>query len=253
MRDKAYGTYNLETPPEHFVHFLENHDQMANSARGFRRSTLASPARIRAVTALWLLGPQTPSFFQGQEFGATNPFNYFFGLEGDEAAAVAAGRRASVSNFPGVADPRMQERLPDPAHPATFEGSKLDWAKAEQNAGLLALQRNLIDMRRSDKSSSQASDRRVDGAVLGDAALVIRYLTPHADGHRLLFLNLGRDLPMAVIAEPLLAPPEGCRWTVTWSSEHPDYDGAGRRPLDPEQFWILPGDCALLFSAEPRS
>ncbi|MDB5613575.1 MAG: malto-oligosyltrehalose trehalohydrolase protein, partial [Devosia sp.] len=73
MRDTAYGTYNLETPPEHFVHFLENHDQVANSARGFRLSTLTSPARLRAVTALFLLGPQTPCLFQGQEFGATNP------------------------------------------------------------------------------------------------------------------------------------------------------------------------------------
>lgn len=253
MRDKGYGTYNLETSAEHFVHFLENHDQVANSARGFRLASLASPARIRAVTALWLLGPQTPSFFQGQEFGASNPFHYFLGLDGDDAAAVAAGRRASVSNFPGVADPKMQERLPDPANFSTFEESRLDWAEADRNSGLLALHRDLIKLRRSDASFSQASERQVDGAVLGDAALVIRYRTPHAVGHRLLFLNLGRDLHMAVIPEPLLAPPQGCRWALAWSSEHPDYDGAGRRPIDPEQFWILPGDCALVFCAEPRS
>jgi maltooligosyltrehalose trehalohydrolase len=38
---------------------------------------------------------------------------------------------------------------------------------------------------------------------------------------------------------------------VGWSSEHPDYDGAGRRPIDPAQFWILPSDCALVFRSEP--
>ncbi|MGB3339842.1 MAG: malto-oligosyltrehalose trehalohydrolase [Devosia sp.] len=253
MRDKAYGTYNLATPPEHFVHFLENHDQVANSARGFRLSTLASPARLRAVTSLLLLGPQTPCLFQGQEFGATNPFLYFFGLEGDEARTVAEGRRTSLSNFPSVADPEMQARLPDPSNPETFRRSKLDWQEAEQHVGMVALHRDLLRMRREDPSFSQASERRIDGAVIGDGALLIRYLTPDPAGHRLLLLNLGRDLQIGVVAEPLLAPADGHRWSVAWSSEHPDYDGAGRRPIDPEQFWILPSDCALVFRSETRT
>ena len=252
MRDKAYGTYNLETPSEHFVHFLENHDQVANSARGFRLASLASPARVRAVTSLFLLGPQTPCLFQGQEFGATNPFRYFLGLEGDEAKAGAEGRRKSVTNFPSVGDPVMQARLPDPADPMTFEGSKLDWSEAEHHAGILALHRDLLVLRRSDPAFSQASERRIDGAVIGEAALLVRYLTPDPAGHRLLLLNLGRDLQVGVVAEPLLAPPDGHRWVVGWSSEHPDYDGAGRRPIDPAQFWILPGDCALVFNSEPH-
>lgn len=252
MRDKAYGTYNLATPAEHFVHFLENHDQVANSARGFRLSTLATPARLRAITSLLLLGPQTPCLFQGQEFGATNPFLYFFGVEGDDARVVADGRRKSLSNFPSVADPAMQERLPDPSSLATFEASKLDWDEACRHAGLLALHRDLLRMRRDDASFSQASERRIDGAVIGEQALLIRYLTPDPAGHRLLLLNLGRDLHVGVIAEPLLAPCDGHRWEVSWSSEHPDYDGAGRRSIDSEQFWILPGDCALVFRSQER-
>lgn len=251
MRDKAYGTYNLATPAEHFVHFLENHDQVANSARGFRLATLASPARVRAVTSLLLLGPQTPCLFQGQEFGATNPFLYFLGLDGEEAQAGAEGRRHSVSNFPSVTDPVMQERLPVPADPATFQSSKLDWAEAERQAGILSLHRDLLTMRRTDTTFSQASERHIDGAVIGEAALLIRYFTPDPAGHRLMLLNLGRDLQFGVAAEPLVAPPRGHRWSVAWSSEHPDYDGAGRRPIDPAQFWILPSDCALVFTPEP--
>lgn len=253
MRDKAYGTYNLATPPEHFVHFLENHDQVANSARGFRLSSLMSPARLRAVTSLLLLGPQTPCLFQGQEFGATNPFLYFFGVSGDDARTVAEGRRKSLTNFPGVADSVMQERLPDPADPTTFEASKLDWAEAERHAGILALHRDLLRMRREDPAFSQGGERRIDGAVIGDAAVLIRYFTPNLSGHRLLLLNLGRDLQIGVVAEPLLAPADGHRWQVAWSSEHPDYDGAGRRPIDPEKFWVLPSDCALVLRSEPRS
>jgi maltooligosyltrehalose trehalohydrolase len=252
MRERRYGTYNLDTPPERFVHFLENHDQVANSARGFRLSTLATPARLRAITAMLLLGPQTPCLFQGQEFGATNPFQYFLGLDGHEAAAVAEGRRQSVSHFPSVGDPAMQERLPDPADPATFAQSKLDWSEADRHPGIVALHRDLIAIRRTDPSFSQASTRRIDGAVIGEHALLIRYLTPDPAGHRLLLLNLGRDLHVGVVAEPLLAPPDGHGWTLQWSSEHPDYDGAGRRPADMDTFWILPGDCALLFRSEPR-
>jgi maltooligosyltrehalose trehalohydrolase len=211
-----------------------------------------SPARLRAVTSLLLLGPQTPCLFQGQEFGATNPFLYFFGVSGDDARAVAEGRRKSLTNFPGVADPVMQERLPNPADPATFEASKLDWAEAECHAGILALHRDLLRMRREDPAFSQAGERRIDGAVIGEAAVLIRYFTPDPGGHRLLLLNLGRDLQIGVIAEPLLAPADGHRWQVAWSSEHPDYDGAGRRPIDPEKFWILPSDCALVLRSEPR-
>jgi maltooligosyltrehalose trehalohydrolase len=252
MRDKAYGTYNLDTPAEHFVHFLENHDQIANSARGFRLATLASPARVRAITSLLLLGPQTPCLFQGQEFGASNAFLYFFGVDGDEARAVAEGRRKSLTNFASVGDPEMQARLPEPSDAATFERSKLDWSEAERHAGLLALHRVLLQIRREDPTFSQASARSVDGAVIGDAAMLLRYLTPDPAGHRLLLLNLGRDLHMAVMAEPLLAPPDGHRWVLAWSSEHPEYDGAGRQPVNPEQFWILPGDCAVLLRSEAR-
>lgn len=251
MRDKAYGTYNLDTAPHHFIHFLENHDQVANSARGFRLSALGSPARIRAITALLLLGPQTPCLFQGQEFGATNPFLYFFGLSGDDARSVSNGRRKSLTNFPSVADPVMQGRLPDPSDIATFAASKLDWNQVQTNAGILALHRDLLKIRREDRSFSQTSERRIDGAVIGDNALLIRYITPDPTGHRLLLFNLGRDLHIGVVAEPLLAPVECHRWSPCWSSEHPDYDGAGRRPMDPASFWIMPGDCALVLRSEP--
>jgi maltooligosyltrehalose trehalohydrolase len=252
MRDRAYGTYNLDTPSEHFVHFLENHDQIANSARGFRLGTLAAPARVRAVTSLLLLGPQTPCLFQGQEFGASNPFLYFLGLEGDEAKAVAEGRRKSLTHFPSVADPVMQASLPDPSDLTTFERSKLDWSEAERHAGMLALHRDLLALRRNDETFSQRAERRIDGAVIGDAALLVRYLTPDPAGHRLLLVNLGRDLQIGVVAEPLLAPPDGHRWTVAWSSENPAYDGAGQRPMDTDRFWILPSDCALLLRSEVR-
>lgn len=251
-RDRAYGTYNLETPSRHFVHFIENHDQVANSPRSLRLSLLASPARLRAITALLLLGPQTPCLFQGQEFGSTRPFYYFFGAGEEHAKAVAEGRAASLIHFPGVADPSMLERLANPADPETFARSKLDWSEAERHQALLGLHRDLLRLRQTDSAFCQEATRRVDGAVLGGRALLLRYMTPAPEEHRLILFNIGRDLPMAVTAEPLLAPPDGHVWSLAWSSEHPDYDGAGRRPVDPDHFWILPGDCTVVLRSVVR-
>ncbi len=53
-------------PPSAFIAFTQNHDQVANSARGLRGHLLTSPGRWRAMTALLLLSPATPMLFQGQ-------------------------------------------------------------------------------------------------------------------------------------------------------------------------------------------
>lgn len=252
MRDKAYGTYNLDTPAEHFVHFLENHDQVANSAKGWRLAKLMSPARLRAITPLLLLGPQTPCLFQGQEFGSSKPFLYFAGRTGEEAEAVAEGRKKGLMDFPSVPDPEMLANLARPDDPATFEISKLDWSELSSNSDLMALHRDLLVLRKSQPGFSQKSARRIDGAVIGEGAFVLRFLLADPSQHRLLLCNLGRDLHMAVTPEPLLAPPDGHRWVLEWSSEHPKYGGAGRRPVEPEKFWILPSNCTLVLRAETR-
>src|SRR5262249_43484124 len=67
----------LDIPAPQFVTFLENHDQVANSARGLRVHQMTSPGRYRAMTGLLLLAPGTPLLFQGQEFGASAPFLFF--------------------------------------------------------------------------------------------------------------------------------------------------------------------------------
>ena len=253
MRNAVYGTDNLDTPANQIVHFLENHDQVANSAQGLRLSGLMSQSRLRAITALLLLGPQTPCLFQGQEFCATNPFLHFLGVTGDAARAVREGRMESLRNFPSVADPAMLECLPDPADSAAFAASKLDWAEAHSHSRMLSLHCDLIRIRRHSPAFSQRSRRQVDGAVVGDGALLMRYRTERTSEQKLLLCNLKRDLNIGVLAEPLLAPPGGRRWVIEWSSEHPDYGGAGRRPFDTDQFSILPADTAIVLTSEART
>ncbi|HYP08136.1 MAG TPA: alpha-amylase family glycosyl hydrolase, partial [Bryobacteraceae bacterium] len=50
------GTTSLNIPKSTFITFLENHDQIANSASGKRMHQLSSPSLHRAMTAVTLLG-----------------------------------------------------------------------------------------------------------------------------------------------------------------------------------------------------
>src|SRR5207253_758689 len=92
----------------------------------------------------------------------------------------------------------------------------------------------------------------VDGAVLSDAAFVLRWLTD--EGHdRLLVVNLGRDLHLSPAPEPLLAPPDGMRWETLWSSEDVDYGGCGTAPLETtDEGWRIPGEAAVVLKPAER-
>jgi maltooligosyltrehalose trehalohydrolase len=61
-------------------------------------------------------------------------------------------------------------------------------------------------------------------------------------------VNLGADLELPSVAEPLVAPPPGATWTVAWSSEDPRYGGGGTPDLDEARGFRLPGQSALLLA-----
>ncbi len=226
------GTPALDLPATSFVTFLENHDQVANSARGERLTTLTSPGMLRAMTAVVLLGPATPMLFQGQEWGSTRPFAYFADHKPELAKAVNEGRRKFLSQFPSCATEAAQAQVPTPHDEATFTACKLDWSERERNQGWLALHRDLLRLRHDDQAFARGDCSCIHGAVVDHDALVLRFACPTGD--RLLVVNLGRDLSLGSIAEPLLAPPYQHRWRTLWSSEDPQYGGQGTGPVESE-------------------
>jgi maltooligosyltrehalose trehalohydrolase len=242
---KRRGTSTFGLPPATFVTFIQNHDQIANSARGHRRHLLTSPGRYRAMTALMLLGPGTPMLFQGQEFGASAPFLYFADHKPELARQVRKGRAEFLHQFPALAAPEMQRELADPADLATFEASKLDHGERERNEEMYALHRDLLVLRREDTVFTSQRPGALDGAVLADEAFVLRYFDGE-QGDRLLLVNLGRELSIDPVPEPLLAPPAGARWELRWSSEDPRYGGFGTAPVETEENWHLPGESAIV-------
>ncbi|MCE9546966.1 MAG: DUF3459 domain-containing protein, partial [Planctomycetia bacterium] len=246
------GTPTTGLPAAAFVTFLENHDQVANSATGQRPAQLASPGVWRAMTTLWLLSPQTPMFFQGQEFGATTPFLYFADFSGREAKGVATGRANFLKQFPSLATPEAQARLHNPTDPAIFQQCKLNFAERTTRRELYDLHIDLLALRRDDPVFRQQQADRIDGAALGADCLVLRYFGQEGDD-RLLLVNFGRDLLLTPVSEPLLAPPAEREWTPLWSSADAKYGGGGAAPIETKEGWRIPGETGAVLAATIRN
>jgi maltooligosyltrehalose trehalohydrolase len=246
------GSPALDLPPGRFINFIQNHDQVANTARGERPNMIATPGKYRALTALLLLAPGTPMLFQGQEFGASTPFLYFCDHKAEISKMVREGRAKFLGQFRSLSLPEMQPIFADPGNPHTFEASKLDFTEREKNSELYSLHKDLIALRKGDTVFSSPRCRGVDGAVLAPLAFVLRYFG-EGNGDRLVVINLGTDLHLDPAPEPLLAPPFGKSWRVSWSSEDPKYGGLGTFPPDTEDNWRIPGNAAVVLSSEPSS
>ncbi|WP_119300797.1 malto-oligosyltrehalose trehalohydrolase [Dongia deserti] len=247
-QNKKRGSCTRGLPRSTFVNFLQNHDQIANSGRGVRVHVLAGPALYRTMTALLLLLPGTPMLFQGQEFASSSPFLYFADHKPEIAALVRHGRAEFLAQFPSLATPQMQAVLTDPGDLETFRRSKLDWSEQQEHEDVLALHRDLLALRRTDAALRALESIEVDGAVLSGNALVLRYFSPdRAD--RLVLANLGDDLQLERLPEPLLAPPVDLSWAVLWSSEDPRYGGSGTPEMESERGWHVPANTVLLVGA----
>jgi maltooligosyltrehalose trehalohydrolase len=239
------GTSSLNIGPKAFVTFLENHDQVANFGRSQHLRLMSGAGRYRAMTGLWLLGPGTPMFFQGQEYGAETPFYYFAGHTGDLAKAVTEGRAEFMLQFANQDTPEMKCSFKDPEDRKTFLQSCLDPAEYGIHPEIVQLHTDLLKLRRDDPVIRGSSPWSIDGAVLGGSCFVLRYLTPTQDD-RLIVVNLGTGLDVPHLPEPLVAPPKGHRWHMKWSSELPVYGGGGAYPPDRFGAWHVPGESTQL-------
>ena len=223
------GEPSGELPPGAFVAFMQNHDQIGNRAFGERINAIASPEAVHAVAAVYLLLPQTPMLFMGEEWGSSQPFPFFCDFEGELAELVRKGRRDEFKSFPEFHDPEQRERIPDPQAEETFRSGKLDWAQTQQDvhADWLAWYTRILAVRREKIQPLLA---RIGGhagsyGVLGTGAVTVRWKL-EGGGELALAANLADDstdgfppLQGSVIwqegadpAETLFRP-----WSVRWT------------------------------------
>ncbi|HLF48912.1 MAG TPA: malto-oligosyltrehalose trehalohydrolase, partial [Methylomirabilota bacterium] len=150
-----------------FVGCLQNHDQVGNRARGDRTSHLLGVGRLKIGATLMLTAPFVPMLFQGEEWGASTPFQYFTDHDDpDLGRAVREGRWREFVAFGW--DP---EEIPDPQALATFERSKLDWGEVSRapHADLLYWHQRLIRLRHEQRDLSDGRLDRVRAAFDEDA------------------------------------------------------------------------------------
>jgi maltooligosyltrehalose trehalohydrolase len=146
-RDRVHGRSAMGVPGWRFLGYSQNHDQVGNRVKGERLVQVAGLARAKIAAALELTAPFTPLIFQGEEWAASTPFQYFTDHEDLELGRlISEGRRREFAAFGWDLG-----EVPDPQDAATFERSKLDWGELgkEPHAAVLDWYKRLIQLRKS--------------------------------------------------------------------------------------------------------
>ncbi len=144
-RKRVHGRLVRGLPGWRFLGYSQNHDQVGNRAKGERLAHFVSPGRAKIAAALELTAPFVPMIFQGEEWAASAPFQYFTDHDAELGKLVSEGRKKEFAAFGW--DPA---EVPDPQARETFERSKLNWDERGQgaHAQMLAWYRKLIALRR---------------------------------------------------------------------------------------------------------
>jgi maltooligosyltrehalose trehalohydrolase len=153
-RQRSHGRPPRGLTTDRFLSYIQNHDQIGNRAQGDRISASLDVETVKACAAVVLLSPFVPMLFQGEEWAASTPFQFFADHRHNGLAdAVRDGRRAEFASFGWTPD-----QVPDPVAPETFKRSKLAWKEATEspNADVLDWHKRLIELRRTRSMSARS-------------------------------------------------------------------------------------------------
>lgn len=148
FRKRTVGNDPKGLPPHNFVVCIQNHDQVGNRLLGERLSQLVSFESQKLAATLLLSAPFVPMLFMGEEFGETNPFQYFINhTDPDLVKAVQEGRKKEFEYF---FHSHSDSEFPDPQDTDTFKKSKLNWnfPEDEQKKHTFEYYKELLKLRK---------------------------------------------------------------------------------------------------------
>ena len=179
-RGRAHGVAidTAAMPSWRLVVCAQNHDQVGNRAVGDRNVDSLDDDQLACAALLTLAGPFTPMLFQGEEWAASTPFQFFTShAEPELAEATARGRIEEFSRLGW--DPAI---VPDPQDPETFERSRLDWSELGEgrHARILDVYRQLAGLRQTLPQLTDPSFERTRCTADEDT----RLFTMRRSGHR---------------------------------------------------------------------
>lgn len=217
------GKPSAHLPSTAFIAFIQNHDQIGNRLFGDRLNEALPAERMQALASIYLLAPQIPMIFMGEEWAASTRFPYFCDFGEELNAAVREGRKREFGHDPDQAG--LLEDAPDPTKEKTFLSAKLDWDEIGrgEHQDMLAHYRRLIALRQKhvipllDDIGSQRAEYRVHGGVVdvrwfaGERRLILLANTAESEA--------SVDIPVEatrIFPEHRTAPSRLAAWEVLW-------------------------------------
>ncbi len=119
-------------PPTAFISFIQTHDLIGNRIFGDRLTATVSKEAVRAIAAIYLLLPQIPMLFMGEEWAATTPFPFFCDYHGELAEQIRKGRCEQLTKQDPAPSEEELRRAPDPQAEETFRSAQLRWEESEE-------------------------------------------------------------------------------------------------------------------------
>ena len=197
-RKRRHGNASGGLPPERFVVFAQNHDQVGNRLLGERLSQLVSFEALKLAAAAVLLSPFVPLIFMGEEYGETAAFMYFVSLS--EPALIEAVRKGRQDEFAAF---DWDGQIPDPQDPKTFQACKLnhDLRAGGSSLELYNFVRELIRLRKELPALSRNHGEEREAIAFERERLlwVRRWRSEH---QAVIIFNFGSEPATAVLPFP---------------------------------------------------
>jgi maltooligosyltrehalose trehalohydrolase len=231
FRKRKFGASSVSIPPNRFIVFGMNHDQVGNRVHAERLCMLVDFERLKLAAAAILLSPYIPMLFMGEEYADESPFYYFISHE-DPALieAVREGRKKEFSAFASEGEP------PDAYAEETFRASRLKWFKRNEgkHAIIRAWHKELISMRNAVAALKSYTREDIQASVIGEKGLLLH--RKHQDEHILCLFNFSEQecvYPAAAYTS---------QWKKILDSKEASWNisGAATASHHPQQ--VLPGE-----------
>ena len=239
-RKKRFGMKATENPGEQFVVFSQNHDQVGNRMLGERTTALLSFEMQKLLAGAVLVSPYIPLLFMGEEYGETNPFQYFVSHTDPELAEmVRKGRKKEFEAF------HIEGEAPDPMSEETFNDSKLQWdlLDKEPHKTMLSFYKEMIAVRKKQQPLCVLNRKEISAQSYTDKKTIVLQ-RQHKIQDVICLMNFS-ELPQTITV-PVYAP----LWYKLIASSDKQWGGNQDMPetILEEILLVLPSESITLYT-----
>jgi maltooligosyltrehalose trehalohydrolase len=188
-RKKLFGL-KTKNEGQQFIVFSQNHDQVGNRMLGERSSELFSFEMQKLLASAVIFSPYIPMLFMGEEWSATQRFQYFVSHTDPELAeAVRKGRKAEFAAF------HEEGEAPDPMSVETFNNSKLQWhvIDKEPHSTMFRFYKKIITLRKEEPALKNCDRNNLEVEYDIKNKLII-LLRKDNNGSIICFLNFSKNV-----------------------------------------------------------